>query len=202
MELVTRRAAILVGALALGLVGLVCAVGIAADDGVSGGPDAVTSSPVIGRFAVDSEAGGAVWSFQPSGQLVVVGPGDLIAEGVWAPGSRPGEVDAELEVPVSGQALRVLGAVSPDGSQLALYVTASEATSPLDGIPWPLVSRLVGDRVGLVADSSASPAAPPEECQRPAWGDGDSVDWDRCDVATTPPTSPALTEPASPSPSG
>ena len=83
---------------------------------------------------------------------MVVGPGDLLAEGNWAPGPDAGEFDAELDVAVTGQALSVLGAVSPDGSQIALYVAASEATSPLDGIPWPRVSRLVGDRVGLVAD--------------------------------------------------
>ena len=157
---------------------------------VSPAADSTADPSLLGRFSVVSDAGGAVWSFQPGGELMVVGPGDLLAEGRWAPGPEAGDFDAELDVAVSGQVLSILGAVSPDGRQIALYVAASEATSPLDGIPWPAVSRLVGDRVGLVPDPTPSPTRPPADCLRPAWGAAESVDWDRCSVtaqASLPP---------------
>jgi hypothetical protein len=158
---------------------------------VSPAADSTDDPSLLGRFSVVSDAGGAVWSFQPGGEIMVVGPGDLLAVGTWAPGPESGEFDAELDVVVTGQVLVVLGAVSPDGRQIALYVAASEATSPLDGIPWPAVSRLVGDRVGLVADPTPSPTPPPADCLRPAWGAAESVDWDRCSVKTPESPPPA-----------
>jgi hypothetical protein len=182
---------ILVGALALVALWPAWAEGLAADDSLSSGPDAAVDAPVMGRFSVVSDAGGAVWSFQPGGELLVVGPGDLLAEGTWAPGPEAGDFDAELDVAVTGQALSILGAVSPDGRQVALYVAASEATSPLDGIPWPPVARLVGDRVGLVPDPTPSPTPPPADCLRPAWEAAASVDWDRCSVTAQESLPPA-----------
>jgi hypothetical protein len=158
---------------------------------VSPAADSAADASLLGRFSVVSDAGGAVWSFQPGGGLMVVGPGDLLAGGTWAPGPGPGEFDAELDVAVTGQVLYILGAVSPDGRQVAIYVAASEATSPLDGIPWPPVSRLVGERVGFVADPTASPTPPPADCLRPAWGTAESVDWDRCSVAAQESLPPA-----------
>jgi hypothetical protein len=144
--------------------------------------DSAEDLSLPGRFSVIANAGGAVWSFQPGGGLMVVGPGDLLAAGTWAPGSGPGEFDAELDVTITGQVLSILGAVSPDGGQVALYVAASEATSPLDGIAWPPVSRLVGERVGLVADPTPGPTPPPADCLRPEWSAAETVDWDRCSV--------------------
>ena len=144
--------------------------------------DSTEDSSLPGRFSVVADAGGAVWSFQPGGGLMVVGPGDLLAAGTWTPGSGPGEFDAELDVAITGQVLSILGAVSPDGEQVALYVAASAATSPLDGIHWPPVSRLVGDRVGLVADPTPGPTPAPADCLRTAWSAAESVDWDRCSV--------------------
>lgn len=182
---------ILGGALALVALWPVWAVGLAADDSMSSGPGAALDAPVIGGFSVVSDAGGAVWSFRPGGELMVVGPGDLLAEGTWGPGPEADDFDAELDVAVTGQALSILGAVSPDGRQIALYVAASEATSPMDGIPWPPVSRLVGDRVGLVPDPTPSPTPPPADCLRPAWGAAESVDWDRCSVTAQESLPPA-----------
>ncbi len=158
---------------------------------VSPAADSTQDSSLAGRFSVVSAAGGAVWSFQPDGELMVVGPGDLLAGGTWAPAAGPGEFDAELDVAITGQVLSILGAVSPDGGQVALYVAASEATSPLDGISWPPVSRLVGERVGFVADPTASPTPPPADCLRPAWGTTESVDWDRCSLTAQESLPPA-----------
>ncbi len=138
---------------------LACAVGLGADDGEPGVTDSAWDPALGGRFSVVSEAGGAVWSFQPGGELFVLGPGDLIAEGTWSPGPLPGEVDAVVVVPVTEQVLSILGSLSPDGSRLAISVTASEAATPLGGIPWPPASRLVGEQVGLVADPSPKPDA-------------------------------------------
>ena len=158
---------------------------------VSPAADSTADPSPLGRFSVVSDAGGAVWSFQLGGGLMVVGPGDLLAGGTWALGSGPGEFDAELDVAITGQVLSILGAVSPDGGQVALYVAASEATSPLDGIPWPPVSRLVGDRVGLVADATPGPTPPPADCLRPVWGAAESLDWDRCSLTAQESLPPA-----------
>jgi hypothetical protein len=191
MHSTMRRTMTLGGALALVSLWLAWAVGLAADDSMSSDPGIALDAPVIGRYSVVSDAGGAVWAFQPGGELIVVGPGELLAEGTWAPGPEAGDFDAELDVDVAGQALSILGAVSPDGSQIALYVVASEATSPLDGIAWPPVSRLVGDRVGLVPDPTPDPSPPPSDCLRPAWGAAESVDWDRCSVTAQESLPPA-----------
>jgi hypothetical protein len=194
MELMTRRAAVVGVGLALLAFWLACTVGLGADDGEPDVGDSAWDAALGGRFSVASEAGGAVWSFQPGGGLFVLGPGDLIAEGTWSPGPLPGEVDAVVVVPVTEQVLSVLGSLSPDGSRLAIYVTASEAATPLGGIPWPPASRLVGEQVGLVADLSPSATPPPDACRRPAWGPGDTVDWDRCaeehDSTSEPAVSP------------
>ena len=82
--------------------------------------------PVVGRWSVTSDAGGAVWAFQPSGLLVVTGPGEITSEGSWAPASGPEELDATVDAQITGQQLAAMAQVSPDGSQIALYVTATE----------------------------------------------------------------------------
>ena len=115
MGLLTRRAAIVAGGLAWLTLWLTCAVGLGADDGGPGVSESAWDPALGGRFSVVSEAGGAVWSFLPGGRLVVLGPGELLAEGTWSPGALPGEVDAVLDVPVTEQVLDILGALSPDG---------------------------------------------------------------------------------------
>jgi hypothetical protein len=182
---------------AIGATLLVAALVVAARPVPLGAPTVAADggtgdAAVVGRFSVDSPAGGAVWTFQEDGDLVVLGPGDLVARGSWTHGGLPGELDATLGLPITGQTLSVLGAVSPDGRQVALYVAASEAASPLDGSPWPAVSRLVGDRIGLIAEPTASPTAPAADCLRPAWLPDAAVDWDRCgDQAGAPVASPS-----------
>jgi hypothetical protein len=138
-------------------------------------------SPVVGRYTVVSESGGAVWAIQPGGGLVVVGPGDLVSQGTWTEGPERGEFDATLDVEATGQELSVLGAVSPDGRQVALYVSATEATTPADWDPWPPESRLLGDRLAMTAAGTPSPSPAPMDCLRPAWAADTIVDWDRCD---------------------
>ena len=135
---------------------------------------------VVGRWTVTSDAGGAVWAFQPSGKLVVTGPGEISAEGSWTPASGPDELDATVDVTITGQNLVVLAQVAPDGSALALYVTATEATRPEDWHAWPPESRLVGQPFGMMVDVTPEPTATPIECLRPQWVEGE-VDWDRCD---------------------
>lgn len=150
---------------------------------VSGVASAATDEahPVVGRFSVTSDAGGAVWTFQPTGALVLIGPGEIISEGTWQPGPDEREFDAEVDVAVTGQRLEVLGEVSPDGSSIALHVAASEPERPADWTPWPAESRLLGERSGMVPSPEPSPTLPPPDCQRPQWIDG-AVDWDRCDA--------------------
>jgi hypothetical protein len=137
--------------------------------------------PVVGRWSITSDAGGAVWAFQPSGALFVSGPGEIMAEGTWAPAANEGELDAAVDMQITGQQLNVMAQVSPDATAIALYVTASEATRPDDWHPWPAESRLVGERFGMMAQDTPEPTEPPVECLRPQWADG-AVDWDRCDV--------------------
>ena len=139
-----------------------------------------------GRFSVESEAGGAVWSFLEDGSLVVLGPGDLVAEGSWSQAPLEGTFDAFLQVTVTDQALRILGALSPDGQRLALYVEASEPGAPGEGAPWPAVSRSTGDRVGLVGGASEHATPLPEDCLRPVWLDDGQVDWYPCGDAPVP----------------
>jgi len=144
--------------------------------------DEAADHEVIGRYSVESDAGGAVWAFQPRGLLVVTGPGDISSEGTWEPASGEREFDASVEVTVSGQSLDVLGQVSRDGDRIAVYVIATEPSRPDDADPWPTESRLIGERFGMVADPSPSPPPTPEDCARPEWVE-DAVDWDRCGVA-------------------
>ena len=137
--------------------------------------------PVVGRFAITSQAGGAVWTFQPSGALFVTGPGDILAEGSWTPVAAEGEFDAQVEMTITDQELMVLGQVHPDGDSLAIYVVATDPGRPDDWTPWPPESRLIGERSGMIAEPSASPSTPPPDCARPAWVAGGG-DWDRCDA--------------------
>jgi hypothetical protein len=163
------------------LVGTVVALG----HGLTVGHGAAASeeSPVVGRFSVVSEAGGAVWAFQPGGSLVLVGPGDLVSSGTWLEGPLRGEFDASVDVEVTGQELTVLGAVSPDGRQVALFVHATEATRRGNWDPWPSESRLLGDLLTTGTEETPSPDATLPDCLRPAWRSGEIVDWDRCEEA-------------------
>jgi hypothetical protein len=136
--------------------------------------------PVVGRWNLASDVGGAVWTFQPSGKLTVIGPGDIVSEGSWTPAGDEGAFDATVDVPVTGQQLTVLGQVSADGEAVALYVAASEASRPGDWTPWPAESRLQGERTVMVPDPSPMSSPVPIDCLRPQWLDG-TVDWDRCD---------------------
>lgn len=106
-----------------------------------------------------------MWAFEDDGDLFVVGPGELLAEGAWSPGLSDGLFEAGVEVPVTGQLLQIMGAISPDGLQIALLVRASEAATPDDGAAWPALSLLHGERVGLAPDpspgSSVAPSSSP-----------------------------------------
>lgn len=148
--------------------------------------DDLRAHAAVGRFSVVSEAGGAVWAFDPDGRLVVLGPGDLVARGTWEAGPGASDLDAQLAVAVTGQHLQVMAAVSPDGARLALYIEAGEPAAPEDGAPWPNVSRLVAERVAMVPDAAPSPAPPERECRRPAWVDDSTVDWEPCPVSPSP----------------
>jgi hypothetical protein len=138
--------------------------------------------PAVGRWTVESEVGGSVWAFQPSGALISTGPGDILSEGTWSPAAGTDELDATLDVQASGQQLDILAQVAPDGHAIALYITATEATRPDDWYPWPAESRLVGQRFGMMVEETPEPSQPPVDCLRPQWVDGE-VDWDRCDEA-------------------
>lgn len=144
--------------------------------------DAGAEHPVVGRYAITSEAGGAVWAFQAGGALILLGPGDIVSEGSWTPAAGEREFDASVDVTVSGQRLEVLGELSPDGSAVAVYVAASEPQRPEDWTPWPAESRLTGERVGMTPEPAPSATPRPADCARPDWIGG-AVDWDRCDGA-------------------
>jgi hypothetical protein len=167
-------------------VGLGLAVAMLAVPARGWATEPVEDSPVVGRYAVDSEAGGAVWAFQPSGQLVVLGPGELVAEGAWTEGPANGEFDGSLRIEVTAQDLEILGAVSPDGRQMALYVRAGEAAAPGDWDPWPAESRLLGTRLQMSPDEAPPPSPAASDCLRPAWGLDDVIDWDRCEGPEVP----------------
>ena len=146
---------------------------------------------IEGRYGVISEAGGAVWAFLPGGQLTLVGPGDLVAAGTWLPATAVGAFDATVDIGLTGQTLTVLGALAPDGQRVALHVGASRPLSPENGVPWPAVSRLIGERIGMVqVGPSPTPAA--EDCQRPAWESGSVVDWDPCAAGPTATLLPSI----------
>lgn len=140
--------------------------------------------PVVGRWVVEAEPGGAVWAFQPSGALIASGPGDVQSEGSWQVAEEDGAFDAVIDVEVSGQVLQVLGQVADDGSEMALYVTATEATAPDDWTPWPAESRLLAAPFGMMTEDTPPPTEPPLDCLRPEWVDG-VVDWNRCDEGLT-----------------
>jgi hypothetical protein len=165
---------------------LVAGLSLLATVGVAGRADAVS-----GRYSVESDAGGAVWSFRDDGRLVVIGPGDLQADGHWSAVAGDGAFDATLSVTVTDQALRILGTASPDGRGLALYVEATEPGSPADGTPWPPVSRLIGARVGLTDEASPRPSLPAQECLRPRWLADGQVDWYPCGWVPDPSADPA-----------
>lgn len=173
-------------------VALAAVVVIAADDGLD-------QHAVVGRFVIESEAGGAVWAFQSSGKLIVTGPADLMAEGQWigSPGSGS-RFDASLDVTVTSQQLKVLGEVSPSGREVALYVAASPPDDQQNAAPWPPESRLVGQSLGLVGEPTPAPSFDPMECLRPSWSGGGSVDWEPCasSEAAQNTASPAATESA------
>lgn len=132
---------------------------------------------VEGRFSITSEAGGAVWAFQPGGVVVLTGPGEILSSGVWSAGPEDRDFDAIIEYEVAGQELAVQGQVSTDGQAVAVYVAATEALRPDDADPWPEDSRLIGERLGMVPEATAAPES--ADCDRPDWVDGEVV-WDRC----------------------
>ena len=141
--------------------------------------------PVVGRWVVEAEPGGAVWAFQPGGALYASGPGDIESEGEWQAAGDEGAFDAVLEVTVTGQTLQVLGQVRDDGTGVALYISATEPTAPDDWTPWPAESRLIGTPFGMMTEDTPEPTEPPIDCLRPEWLE-DAVDWDRCDEGLTP----------------
>jgi hypothetical protein len=161
---------------------------VANGDGTRGD---LRSHPAVGRFSIVSEVGGAVWAFQPDGRLIVMGPGDLVARGTWQAGPDRADLDARLDVSVTGQKLHILGAVSPDAARVALYVEAVEPHDTEAGVPWPSISRLVGERVALAPDVAPSAGSWQQDCRRPAWLEGDAISWDRCAGDDTGSGSPA-----------
>ncbi len=128
---------------------------------VSPAADSTDDPSLLGRFSVVSDAGGAVWSFQPGGGLMVVGPGDLLAVGTWAPGPGSGEFDAELDVVVTGQVLSC-----PGGS-----LAGRTADRPLRGrqrgdlptgrdpVAGGLAPRWRSSRPGRRSDTQSDPSA-------------------------------------------
>jgi hypothetical protein len=158
--------------------------------------DEATDHDVAGRFTIASEVGGAVWAFQPSGKLIVTGPGQSIAEGDWmsADGSDT-KFDASLDVGVTSQDLTILGEVSPSGDEVALFVAATAPDDQQNALPWPAESRVTGQRLGVITEPSPEPSLDPIECLRPSWTAEGSVDWDRCGSVE-----PSAAGAASPSP--
>lgn len=142
--------------------------------------DPPTEHQVNGRFSISSDAGDAVWGFQPDGLLVLIGPGALVSEGSWTTATGDREFDASVDYSGAGQVLEVQGQVSPDGSRIAVYVVATESLRPDDADPWPAESRLVGELLGMQPEVTPLPSAVPIDCSRPEWVDG-GIDWDRCD---------------------
>ena len=140
---------------------------LAVSIGTASAADGAEEHEVLGRFSIESGAGGAVWAFLPDGLVVVTGPGDISSEGTWVTAAGERDFDANVEVTVSGQALDVLGQVSPGGDKVAVYVLATEPTRPDDAVPWPPESRLIGERFGMVVEPSPSALPLPEDCARP-----------------------------------
>ena len=172
------------------MVALVSSTVVAQEDGAD--------HPVVGRYSIESEAGGAVWAFRASGKLIVTGPGDLIARGAWVPAlGGEHEFDATVDIVVTGQQLAVLGEASPDAQQVAMLIRATEPADTESGVPWLAESRVIGARLGLVAEPAPSPTPGLLDCERPQWLAEGTVDWDRCDSISSP-LEPAV--PASPAP--
>lgn len=174
MRTLTRRTTLVALAAAMLLLPALFLSGFAADE--------LDDHDVVGRYSVTSEAGGAVWAFQPGGLLVLIGPGDIMSQGSWSVAAGEREFDATIDYGVTGQVLEILGQVAPDGVAVAFYVSASDATRPDDADPWPMESRLLGERVGMTPEATPSPS--PLDCTRPLWLGG-LVDWDRCDDGLT-----------------
>jgi hypothetical protein len=116
--------------------------------------------------------------------LVLTGPGEISSEGTWQVAEGDGAFDADVDVLVSGQELSVLGQVSSDGTEIALYIIATDAAKPEDWTPWPAESRLLGQPFGMMTEETPEPTESPLDCLRPEWVGGE-VDWDRCDEALT-----------------
>ena len=136
---------------------------------------------VVGRYSVESAAGGAVWAFQPSGQLIVLGPADLMAEGTWTGvAGSSSKFDASLDIAVTSQQLTVLGEVSPDRGAIALYIAATPPDDEQQALPWPAESRLTGTLMGMVSEPTPAPSPAAMECLRPVWATDGQVEWDPC----------------------
>jgi hypothetical protein len=156
--------------------------------------DGFARPPIEGRYGIVSAVGGAVWTFLSDGQVMLIGPGDLMAEGRWQPAAAAGTFDASIDIAATGQTLTVLGGLAPDGRRVALHVAASTPLRPGDGVPWPPESRIVGERVGLVGEGPDQ-GWPADQCLRPVWESKSVVDWDPCAAvplaALLPPPSPS-----------
>lgn len=158
--------------------------------------DVADQHPVVGRYSVVSDAGGAVWAFQAGGSLVVSGPADLIANGSWSSAELAERAfDASLDVGVTGQELTIVGEVSPDHGDIAMHVAATEPSAPELAAAWPSESRLVGDRLSMAAEPSPS-VLPEIDCLRPSWDEDGTVDWDPCAARPGPAAPSAVPSPA------
>ena len=91
--------------------------------------------PVVGRWNVISDAGGAVWAFQPSGVLVVTGPGEITSEGSWTPAAGPEELDATVDAQITGQQLAAMAQVSPTGPRSRSMSPPQSRPAPMTGAP-------------------------------------------------------------------
>jgi hypothetical protein len=94
-----------------------------------------------------------VWAFQPSGKLMLVGPGDLEAEGTWAPyADHDRAFHASVDIEASSQVLTIIGAAAGDGRTIAMFVAASEPDDRGLVHPWPAGSVLFAGRFGLTVE--------------------------------------------------
>jgi hypothetical protein len=147
-----------------------------------------------GRFSVISEAGGAVWAFQPGGELVVVGPGDLVARGAWRDGPEVDDLDATLRVEASGQDLTIRVPSARWATRALRGGQRSDVARGLGALAAPVAPG--GRPRGAVTTTEPSPTPPPLDCLRPVWASDVLVDWDRCGDAdaaliVVPESSPA-----------
>ncbi|MFV2062057.1 MAG: hypothetical protein ACC726_00925 [Chloroflexota bacterium] len=166
------------------IVGLVVSVALMASAWVIVAAESDPQHDVVGRFSIESEAGGAVWAFQPSGKLILTGPGEQIAEGAWSSSAASSrKFDATLDVAVTGQELTVLGEVSPQGAGIALFIAATPPNDEDNALPWPSESRLTGQRFGFSSEATPVPSLDATECLRPSWATDGTVDWDPCGLS-------------------